>query len=412
MAEQTVALAPSDSKLVSFEAIPHEARIYQVAVDELRGTFEARPLPTSTLEGGVTDAETGWYIQRVLVTINGLSIYTKLTYHGIYGGYGFEGLEPGEYTISCERLGYEPLTVTKTISAGDNRLDIAMTRLPPERLPIQIIDFDINNNGIVDGEDEAAFLAAYGSKEGDPNYDRRFDANFDGVIDGWDYDTFYRTLGKNLDIIRDNIKTGVYEHLVWTDGWDASLVALNKDMVQEFTGATGKEGWISIQHHPYYPIVEGYHYICQNFAMDTGVAAYRALGYGCLLLGWSWLHGYNIFWVGGNWHDLNNWYILEPQNGKIFNAAQPGLPLMYETLSIRFPDTSCQFVFPPTIYSEGLSPGVMFSPLNVDYETKTVDYAPLGPELYHRRYGGCTSGFAYNEEPIPTLFDRAYLVGA
>jgi len=42
MAEQTVELAPGESKQVSFEAIPHEARTYRVSVDGLSGTFKAK----------------------------------------------------------------------------------------------------------------------------------------------------------------------------------------------------------------------------------------------------------------------------------------------------------------------------------------------------------------------------------
>ena len=41
MAEQSVTLAPGESKVVAFEAIPTEARTYQVSVDGLTGTFEA-----------------------------------------------------------------------------------------------------------------------------------------------------------------------------------------------------------------------------------------------------------------------------------------------------------------------------------------------------------------------------------
>jgi len=41
MAEQTVTLQPGESKLVAFEAIPHEARQYQVSVDGLAGSFRA-----------------------------------------------------------------------------------------------------------------------------------------------------------------------------------------------------------------------------------------------------------------------------------------------------------------------------------------------------------------------------------
>lgn len=41
MAEQVVELTPSESKLVSFEAIPREAKTYQVVVDGLTGSFKA-----------------------------------------------------------------------------------------------------------------------------------------------------------------------------------------------------------------------------------------------------------------------------------------------------------------------------------------------------------------------------------
>ena len=40
MTEQIVELAPGESKAVSFEAIPHEARTYQVSVDGLAGSFK------------------------------------------------------------------------------------------------------------------------------------------------------------------------------------------------------------------------------------------------------------------------------------------------------------------------------------------------------------------------------------
>jgi len=40
MAEQSVTLQPSESKVVSFEATPHEAKVYQVSVDGLSGSFK------------------------------------------------------------------------------------------------------------------------------------------------------------------------------------------------------------------------------------------------------------------------------------------------------------------------------------------------------------------------------------
>jgi len=44
-AGQTVELAPGESRPVSFEATPHEARTYQVSVDELTGSFNAVAAP-------------------------------------------------------------------------------------------------------------------------------------------------------------------------------------------------------------------------------------------------------------------------------------------------------------------------------------------------------------------------------
>jgi len=41
MAQQTVSLAPGESRVVSFEATPKEARIYQVSVNGLTGSFKA-----------------------------------------------------------------------------------------------------------------------------------------------------------------------------------------------------------------------------------------------------------------------------------------------------------------------------------------------------------------------------------
>lgn len=45
MAEQSVTLEPAESKAVSFEATPHEAKTYQVAVDGLTGSFKAIAKP-------------------------------------------------------------------------------------------------------------------------------------------------------------------------------------------------------------------------------------------------------------------------------------------------------------------------------------------------------------------------------
>ncbi len=57
MAEQSVTLQPGESKVITFEATPHEARTYQVSVDSLAGSFSARAVPNIELISLTWDAE-------------------------------------------------------------------------------------------------------------------------------------------------------------------------------------------------------------------------------------------------------------------------------------------------------------------------------------------------------------------
>ncbi|MBA7543123.1 hypothetical protein ES705_35450 [subsurface metagenome] len=61
MAEQSVTLQPGESKLVSFEATPHEARSYQVSVNGLAGSFVA----TAPVAEFVYASKVRHYTQRV-----------------------------------------------------------------------------------------------------------------------------------------------------------------------------------------------------------------------------------------------------------------------------------------------------------------------------------------------------------
>ncbi|GAI25299.1 unnamed protein product, partial [marine sediment metagenome] len=56
------------------------------------------------LYGVVTDAETGYPLSEVKVTIDGLVTYTDAG-----GNYGFEALTPGSYAITFEKDGYETI---------------------------------------------------------------------------------------------------------------------------------------------------------------------------------------------------------------------------------------------------------------------------------------------------------------
>ena len=67
--------------------------------------WAAPPTPPpglANLYGKVTDAVTGNPVPGVLVTLNGLEVYTDSG-----GNYIFEDLEPGEYVLQFSKAGYE-----------------------------------------------------------------------------------------------------------------------------------------------------------------------------------------------------------------------------------------------------------------------------------------------------------------
>ncbi len=64
------------------------------------------PPPVANLYGVVTDAQTGYALQGVKVTLDGLVTYTDSL-----GRYAFDGLTPGGYTLTFEKDGYETLVL-------------------------------------------------------------------------------------------------------------------------------------------------------------------------------------------------------------------------------------------------------------------------------------------------------------
>lgn len=58
--------------------------------------------PVATLYGVVTDAQTGYALQGVKVTLDSLVAYTDSS-----GYYSFTDLSPGAYSIKFEKEGYE-----------------------------------------------------------------------------------------------------------------------------------------------------------------------------------------------------------------------------------------------------------------------------------------------------------------
>ena len=119
MAEQTVELQSGESKEVTFEATPHEAKTYQVSVDGLTGSFTA--LSRADLSGIITDSLDGSKIAGAKVTLDGLVAYADVS-----GLYSFYGLAPGSYNGLVEKDHYEPLGFTAHLISGENFLDLAI----------------------------------------------------------------------------------------------------------------------------------------------------------------------------------------------------------------------------------------------------------------------------------------------
>ena len=67
--------------------------------------WAAPPTPPpglANLYGKVTDAVTGYPVPGVLVSLNGLTVYTDAG-----GNYIFEDVDPGEYVLQFSKDGYE-----------------------------------------------------------------------------------------------------------------------------------------------------------------------------------------------------------------------------------------------------------------------------------------------------------------
>lgn len=92
---------------------------------------------TASLSGRVSDKQTGAALVGVSVSTAGYSASTDSSGH-----YSLEGLEPGKYDIEFTRAGYWDSTQSKTLYAGQNTLNFAMTPTtepPPAKFPLALM---------------------------------------------------------------------------------------------------------------------------------------------------------------------------------------------------------------------------------------------------------------------------------
>jgi len=126
MAEQSVTLASGESREISFEVIPKTAKIFQVKVNGLFGSFTAI-LITGELHGRVYDMYTNEPLAGAKVTIGGQIAYTDSN-----GEYGIPALPIGSYDASFSKRGYETTYYqgNLTIEAGTNIINVGLVPAP------------------------------------------------------------------------------------------------------------------------------------------------------------------------------------------------------------------------------------------------------------------------------------------
>ena len=108
---------------------------------------EVPPVVLANLYGRVTDDATGEPVADVLGTLNGLEFYTDAG-----GNYAFTDLEPGSYTISFGKEGYEPVVGDIILVEGNNELNVQLT---PIAAPVSEFympaTMQVSESGPVDG---------------------------------------------------------------------------------------------------------------------------------------------------------------------------------------------------------------------------------------------------------------------
>ena len=87
MAEQTIELAPGESKSVSFEVTPDTAKSYSVSVDGLSGTFRATTMPVADIR-----------VENLVISPVEVNVGQKVTISVTAKNYGTAA---GDRTIVC-----------------------------------------------------------------------------------------------------------------------------------------------------------------------------------------------------------------------------------------------------------------------------------------------------------------------
>lgn len=187
MAEQSVTLNPGESKAVSFEAIPHEAKTYQVSVDGLSSSFKVIAAPLATLYGVVKDASTGAALVGANVSLwspDGGEFLLQTTTDS--GNYRMENILPDNYMVVFRKDGYAIVTKSVALKEGLNELNISLEPVAAMEVLERYSDVEVTafapntvNNSVLQGG--VYYVTATTGKYGFPLIRVRFNRYFSPV---------------------------------------------------------------------------------------------------------------------------------------------------------------------------------------------------------------------------------------
>ncbi len=165
MAEQVVELAPSEAKMVSFEAIPHEVKTYQVSVDGLTGTFSVTYYQ-ATFEGFTATVDQLDEIEKYLTPEQyeawiDAACQEAVDEAAAINGYVAWSSDRGYYAITEDELYANPDYWTEQVTTPEEAVPEHPTYIVPEGFTATVDQLDEIKDTVTQEEYDSAIDQAY-----------------------------------------------------------------------------------------------------------------------------------------------------------------------------------------------------------------------------------------------------------
>jgi len=137
----TFSLEVVNAEDLGFEPKPSMS-VNPTAGDNIKDIILTVPTTGANLVGVVRHYTTLDLMEEVSIILNGQETTTN-----IYGLYSFHDVEPGDYTLTVSKDGFDTKVIDVTLALGDNTLDIILV---PEGLPVA--EFEVSDLSITPAE--------------------------------------------------------------------------------------------------------------------------------------------------------------------------------------------------------------------------------------------------------------------